>query len=323
MGGTRINQELLYRVATAYYIEKRQQREIAEEFKVSRVQISKYLKMAEDSGMVRVEVISPTIDCEEQEYFQKEFKKHFSVRDVLVAPSYNAHDTLLRSLIAQAENYIWENFGTGELIVGLGWGRTVLGLTENLQQVNRWHWQIVPLAGGNNRASEKYYNINYLVQTFAEKIGAKSQTLYLPLIFDTRAGHESLIESNEFHGISKLWDNIDLLICSLGSDLTGSPLFKFEAKDPKYLDNLREAKAVGDMLTHFYDIDGRIVELGIEDRMINISYEQLMKAKNRMVIVSGKEKTDAILGALRANFIDLLMIDRETALQVLEKNGGK
>jgi DNA-binding transcriptional regulator LsrR (DeoR family) len=320
MAGIRISHELLYRVATAYYIDKKQQREIANELKVSRVQISKYLKMAEEYGLIRIEIIPPVINMEELLYFQQEFKKTFSIKDILVCPSYNTHDTLLRSLIKQAENYIWRNYGTGGLIVGLGWGKTALELTENLQTVEHRHWQIVPLAGGNNRVSEKYYNINYLVQTFAEKIGAKSYSLYLPLIFDTRTGHQSIIQSHEFRHISKFWNAIDLIICSLGSDLAGSPLFKYETKDPKYLNNLKEAKAVGDMLMHFYDIDGKIVELGIEDRMIKISYQQLMEAKNRLVIVSGIEKTDAILGALRANFIDILIIDRSTAIHILERN---
>jgi DNA-binding transcriptional regulator LsrR (DeoR family) len=276
--------------------------------------------MAEECGLIRIEIIPPVIEPEEQLYFQQEFKKIFSIRDILVCPSYNTHDTLLRSLIRQAEKFIWENYETGDLIVGLGWGKTVLELTENLQTVERRHWQIVPLAGGNNRVSEKYYNINYLVQTFAEKIGEKSYSLYLPLIFDTKAGHQSLIQSNEFLHISKFWDAIDLIICSLGSDLSGSPIFKYETKDPKYLNNLKSANAVGDMLMHFYDINGKIVELGIEDRMIKISHQQLMKAKNRLVIASGIEKTDAILGALRANFIDTLIIDRSTAIHVLDRN---
>jgi deoxyribonucleoside regulator len=320
MAGTRIDQELLYRVATAYYIEKKQQREIADELQVSRVQISKYLKMAEERGLVRIEIVPPVVDPDEQRRLHHEFTRHFAVRDVLVCPSYGTHDTRLRSLIEQAGSYLWEHFGTGELVVGLGWGRTVHALAEHLPVASRRHWQIVPLAGGSNRASEKYFNINHLVQTLAERIGARPQAMYLPLVFDTRAGHQSLIQSDEYRHISRLWDGLDLIVCSLGGDLAGSPLFKFEARDPEYLDNLRRAEAVGDMLTHFYDLRGRIVELGIEDRMINISYDQLMKAKNRLVIVSGTEKTDAILGALRARFIDLLVIDRATALQVLERN---
>jgi deoxyribonucleoside regulator len=320
MAGTRIDQELLYRVATAYYVEKKQQREIAEELQVSRVQISKYLKMAEARGLVRIEIVPPTVDLEEQQRLQREFARHFAVKDVRICPSYGAHDTALRTLTQQAESYLWEHFGTGELVVGLGWGRTIHALTENLSATSRRHWQIVPLAGGSNRASEKYFNINHLVQTLAERIGATPQSMYLPLVFDTRAGHKSLVQSEEFRRISRLWDSLDLVICSLGSDLAGSPLFKFEAKDPAYLDNLRRAEAVGDMLTHFYDIRGEIVELGIEDRMINVSHAQLMRAKNRLVIVSGTEKTDAILGALRARFIDLLIIDRSTAIQVLERN---
>jgi deoxyribonucleoside regulator len=322
MAGTRIDPELLYRVATAYYLEKRQQREIADELQVSRVQVSKYLKMAEERGLVRIEIVPPVVDPEEQRRLRREFTRQFGVRDVVVCPSHGTPDTRLRRLVELAGAYLWEHFGTGELVVGLGWGRTVHALAEGLQGGTRRSWQIVPLAGGSNRASEKYFNINYLVQTLAERIGARPHSVYLPLVFDTRAGHQSLTQGEEFRALSRLWDGLDLVVCSLGSDLAGSPLFRFEAKDPAYLDNLRRAEAVGDMLTHFYDLRGRIVELGIEDRMINISHQQLMRVRNRLVIVSGTEKTGAILGALRARLVDQLVIDRATALQVLERGRG-
>src|SRR5215470_20123390 len=165
MRGSRIDPELLYRVATAYYVEKRQQREIAAELGVSRVQVSKYLKMAEERGLVRIEIIPPSVKKEEQRRFRQAFRRRFATRDVLVCPSYDSRDAVLQSLIRQGEKYLWETFGTGERVVGLGWGRTMHALAENVEPVSRRHWQLVPLAGGNNRASEKYYNINYLVQT--------------------------------------------------------------------------------------------------------------------------------------------------------------
>jgi deoxyribonucleoside regulator len=318
-----IHDDLLYRVATAYHIEKKNQREIASELGVSRVQISKYLKMAEARGLVRVEVIPPVISSEELLHFKTEYKKNFVLRDILVCPSYSAHDTLFRSLLRQAESYVFSHFGPGEMVVGIGWGRTTYEFIENMSPVDRSLWQIVPLAGGSSRASKKYFNTNHLVHALSEKLRAQSQLLYLPLISDTKAGRRSISVGDEYSQIVKLWDALDLIICSVGSDLTGSPLFTDAVIGSDYLRKLSKSHAVGDMLTHFYDVEGNIMEIGIEDRMINISLDQLLKAKSRMVIVSGVEKTDAILGALRANLVDILIIDQTTATQVLDQNKRK
>jgi DNA-binding transcriptional regulator LsrR (DeoR family) len=318
-----INDELLYRVATAYHIDKKNQREIALDLAVSRVQVSKYLKMAEARGLVKVEIIPPAIGSEELLRFKAKYKKHFGLRDILVCPSYNAQDALFRSLFKQAGDYLFANYGPREMIVGIGWGRTTYEFTEHMSPVDRSQWRIVPLAGGSNRASKKYFNTNHLVHALSEKLHAQSQLLYLPLISYSKAGRRSISVGDEYGQIVKLWDTLDLIICSVGSDITGSPLFTNAVIGLDYLRKLSRSHAVGDMLTHFYDLQGNIIEIGLGDRMINVSLDQLMKANNRLVIVSGIQKADAILGALRAHLVDILIIDQATAVQVLDNNKRK
>jgi len=312
-----INDDLLYRVACSYHIEKKNQREIAAQLGVSRVQVSKYLKMAASRGLVRVEVIPPSISSSDQSFFRGQFLSRFPMKQILVCPSYNSRDTLFRTLLRHSEDFLFSVLGSTDMVIGLGWGRTVYELTENMRPVERSLWRVVPLAGGSNRASEKYFNTNHIVQTFSEKLGAQSELIYLPLISDSTESRRSILQGDEYDRISKLWSSLDVTICSVGSNLTGSPLFRYGVIGPEYLEILSRSRAVGDMLTHFYDVEGNIVEIGIEDRMINVSLAQLRNTKNRVVIASGSDKSSAILGGLRAGLIDILVIDQSTAASVL------
>ena len=71
--------------------------------------------------------------------------------------------------------------------------------------------------------------------------------------------------------------------------------------------------AVGDIICHFIDKDGRLVDTEIDSRLISIPLQTLSQLKNVIGVAAGKHKVSAIAAALKGNYLDILVTDEDTA----------
>jgi len=78
--------------------------------------------------------------------------------------------------------------------------------------------------------------------------------------------------------------------------------------------------AVGDILSHFMDKNGRLVAMDQEGRLMSTGLEDLRKLENVVGVAGGPSKADAILAALRGGYLDVLITDEETAQTLLDRS---
>ena len=72
------------------------------------------------------------------------------------------------------------------------------------------------------------------------------------------------------------------------------------------------------MLCHFIDANGNLVPSDLESRLITTPLEALKTLDNIIGAAGGYYKTEAILAALRGNYLDILITDEAAAYQILE-----
>ena len=75
---------------------------------------------------------------------------------------------------------------------------------------------------------------------------------------------------------------------------------------------------MGDILGHFFDLDGQPVACEVDQRIIALSLDQLRAMPTVVAVAGGSEKTEAVLGALRGSYANVLVTDAETAQAVLQ-----
>ena len=80
---------------------------------------------------------------------------------------------------------------------------------------------------------------------------------------------------------------------------------------------LGEQGAVGDICLRFFDADGERVESDVDRRVIGVTLEQLRGPTARVGIAGGERKYEAIRGALRGGWINVLITDTPTAERLL------
>ena len=84
-----------------------------------------------------------------------------------------------------------------------------------------------------------------------------------------------------------------------------------------------ERGAIGDIGFRWFDKEGKKIVHDYEDR--TIGYDVLEKADNCKVVAlaGGEKKHEAVLGALRGQFVDVLITDSETAKYLIDNKNRR
>ena len=157
--------------------------------------------------------------------------------------------------------------------------------------------------------------MNQLVTEAAQHLGAKAHFLSLPMVLSSAELRNALIKEAGVSDNIGRWDRIDLACVGIGvvPPVPGMVAYIGE----QHLPRLIEDGAVGDMCGIYYDRDGRIIESGLEDRMIAANAEQLKNASSLVAVACGEDKAAAVLGALRTGLVSTLFIDQAMAEKIL------
>ena len=81
---------------------------------------------------------------------------------------------------------------------------------------------------------------------------------------------------------------------------------------------LHEQGAVGDVCARYYDSQGQVLDVELNHRVIGIKLHVLHEIECVIGVAGGLAKAEAILGALRGDYIKILVADDVAARKVLE-----
>jgi lsr operon transcriptional repressor len=81
---------------------------------------------------------------------------------------------------------------------------------------------------------------------------------------------------------------------------------------------LTEHHVVGDILGQFFDADGVVADVPLHDRRIGIELADLKNISKVIGVAGGAHKAEALLGALRGGFLDVLVTNEIAAVRLLE-----
>jgi DNA-binding transcriptional regulator LsrR (DeoR family) len=143
-----------------------------------------------------------------------------------------------------------------------------------------------------------------------------------PGIVGSQASLDVLLADPYVHEAMALFDQVSLALVGIGA-LQPSELLAKSGNifSDEELGILRGAGAVGDILLHFFNEHGQPVETPLNNRVISMSLPQLRQVDRAVGVAGGRRKQEAILGALRGNFVNVLITDCYTARRLIEAPG--
>jgi DNA-binding transcriptional regulator LsrR (DeoR family) len=80
---------------------------------------------------------------------------------------------------------------------------------------------------------------------------------------------------------------------------------------------LKEAGAVGDILSRPYDIYGNPIKIPLSERIIAVQLNEIKNIKKRIAVAVGGSKVKTIIGASRGQYINELITDEMTADSII------
>ncbi len=315
-----IDFRLLSKVASLYYHQNYSQLEIANKLSLSRPKVSRLLKEARERGVVRI-----TVNYSDKNYVNLEVKleEKYHLKEVVIvdidSDSYSEESPFLkRQMGAEAASYLQRIITKGD-VLGVTWGTTLQEMVESIrpQQIEDLH--IVQLLGGVGPPEAKAHAAD-LSRRVAHLFYGSLTLLPAPGIASNPESRKALLSDNQVKSAYDLFPKVTKAFIGIGS-LSTNPVLETEngLVDPETRDKLLENKAVGDISLRFFDKNGKPVKTTLEERLIGIDLNQLKNIKNVVAIAGGKSKIEAIKGALRGGYIDVLITDIITASTLVKK----
>lgn len=299
------------KIAYYYYKLGMTQDNIAKKMSISRQRVNRILKKCLETGIVKIVI---------QEFEHQNVELEIQLETLLglneIIIVNNAGGEINESLGVAASSYL-ERVIKDNDIIGFSRGRALSSLVNNLQPIDRANLTVTQLVGGLN-AEESHVNSDYIVRHSSEILNAKPYFMYAPIILENKQLRDSLMKESFYSRVYDMMKACTIALVGIG-DMSSKSAFvhkKFMSKTE--YDILQSKNAVGEICTHYYDVTGKIIESGINDRVLAIDSDSFKNIPLRIGVGSGSEKRSAIIGALRGGLINVLITDLETAQALSE-----
>ena len=164
---------------------------------------------------------------------------------------------------------------------------------------------------------------NEICRALAEGCGGRAVSLYAPAYVQNAEMRDRLLEQDAVAHTLETAAGADIALVGIGGTDDGCTMVRSGCLSTDEIARLRHQGAVGDIIGNFVDVEGRSVASPHSDRLIALSIDDLRRIDTVVAVVSEAEKPLAILGTLRADVIDVLIVDAANARAVLDLAAGK
>ncbi|HUZ27542.1 MAG TPA: sugar-binding transcriptional regulator [Streptosporangiaceae bacterium] len=309
-------EELLLRVAWFYYKDELTQDEIAKRLSVSRASVGRMLDRARKVGLVSINLNSDHLDAFE---VSGELRATFGLTEALVVPDYQLEPADRHALNARlgvgGAQFMSTHLRPG-CSLGVGWGETVSRVVAATNFGAVGPVRMVTLTGGvdgylQTILSSKSEGVNDPEATTATIIPS-------PIVASTPRLAAALKAEPTIQHVLKQACNVEQAIVGVGTPTADATLVQMGYVAAADMRQLRDRGVVGDILGQFFDASGKVVSLPIHDRRIGIELSDLVGIPKVVGVAGGLHKAEAILGALRGGFLNVLVTNEHVALRLLQ-----
>ena len=313
----------LIKAAELYYRDGLSQQEIAQKLHTSRTSISRALIQARNEGYVQIRIQYPE---QSNLGLERELEEKYGLTEAVVAvPAYDQSSE--QEVAFQAVDYILRVLKKN-MVLGMTWGRAMHGFVEQLAQDERLrslsfrNVKIVPFLGTPGVTQLDSWDATTYSNTLATKVGnllhCASYNLSAPMYVDGEKEKELIEGIDEISKVLHMAETADMALIGIGSMQKDSSIIKAGIRTEEEYKELIQKGAVGEIVGRIYDKNGQTVDEDLRRKMIGISLDKIAKIPVRVGISYGKDKIEAIKGAISGGLVNVLVTDVPTAELLLK-----
>jgi DNA-binding transcriptional regulator LsrR (DeoR family) len=303
--------------AWLYYVGNLSQQEVSKHLGISRFKVLRMLADARAQGLVRISVehrTSHTLALADR------LARKFDLSEVQVAPvpSRDLDESYGRAAVGMlAAGYLERITAVEEpRTVGVGWGRTLSAMADNLTAVTKKNLTFVSLMGSVTHAT--HTAPGDVCVRLAAQTGGRALLLPAPFVADSADACETVMAQRLVAEALSEARKADHALMSIGECRDGAILFESGIFSDEQLQQLLDADVVGDCCGVFFKADGSVADIEL-NRSTPCVKPQEFTGMDAVILASGKGKCAATLAVLRAGFVNRLMVDETLAVLLLEE----
>ncbi|GAB5096474.1 sugar-binding transcriptional regulator [Caballeronia sp. GAFFF2] len=300
---------LAIRAAWLHYAAGQTQADVAARLGVSSVKAHRLIMRANQSGAVKFTIDGDVAECV---VLEAELAQRFGLSYCEVVPDLNEGDLPLRALGVAGAHFMQREIATRQGgVIGIGHGRTLAAVVENIPRLDAGTVRFVSLLGGVTR---KYTANPYdVIHRLAEQTGAVSYVLPLPFFANKAEDREVLLAQRGVREVFDMAAHADLMVVGIGSVNADAQLVASHMIEPDEIQEVRDKGGQGELLGHFFSDTGQSVETSLAARTVAPELDDL-KGRRIIAIAGGASKIAAIRAVLNSGLLSGLITDEASAL---------
>lgn len=305
---------LASRAAWLHYAGGLTQGEVAARLNIPAMKAHRLIARAGRDGLIRIFVDGAVAECVQLEEI---LKARFQLEAVQVAPDLGEPGLPLKALAFSGASYLHavlqRNAGQ---IVGVGHGRTLAAVVRHLPTMPTSEVKFVSLLGGLTRKfSASPFDVIHLI---AERTDSEAYLMPVPLYANSAADRAVLLAQLGISAVFDIARRADLMLVGIGEARPSGSLVQTGMIRPDEVVELERAGVAGEMLGHFFDAHGNIIETELSSRSISLPLQDL-RGRNIVAIAGGPSKVAGIRAALASGFLKGLITDELTARRLVNE----
>lgn len=309
-------EKLMVTVAKMYYNFRMSQKEIATELGISRGYVCQLLEQARSTGVVEIKVNDLSAEESELEGY---IRKMFALRKVKIfqTPPHSGVNQLTEDIVSEACRCL-DSVLDSDMTVGFSWGETIYQISSNMEnRPQTKNVTAIPLCGGISNLLKKIY-VSEISTNIADAYNGTPLFIPLPAILQSREIRDSLMSDEHIGGLLERGKHADVALFTVGVPGEQNALCRSGYLDSQMWEQLAEKGAVGDIFAHFIKGDGEICDPELDQRTVSVSLKDFAAIPHKICVAVGVPKAQALLGALRKKYVDVLITSHETIQTLLK-----
>ncbi|MBX3597730.1 MAG: sugar-binding transcriptional regulator [Rhizobiaceae bacterium] len=305
-------EELKIRAAWLYFVEGLTQEQVAERLGMNRIKAWRLLAAARQDGSVQISI---NTQAEPNIRLQRDLEKHCSLEEAIVVPSSSDMDESVATVVGHATGrYISSHIDNG-LTIGVGWGSTFQVSMRSLSWREVKDVTVISLLGGLSHTT--LLNPSAAAWRLADVYNTELYQIMAPVFTGDEHLAQLLWAQNDLKELHRKAQEIDLALVSVSDISKNASIFHRKLLTWEEGMSLKEAGAVGDVLCHFVDRNGQVIDHPVNKRVMAINPNELRKIP-RVVLSSGSvRKVEAIRAGILATNATTLITDEAAAKALL------
>ncbi|MEM9222606.1 MAG: sugar-binding transcriptional regulator [Pseudomonadota bacterium] len=318
MAGIDEDNALAARAAWLYFSGGLTQGEVAKRLAVPSTKAHRLIARATKEGLVRVFVDAAVAECVALE---EELCARYGLEYCRVAPDLGETGLPRRALGLAGASFLRQALeSNNDACIGIGHGRTLAAVVSELPSLRGVEASIVSLIGGLTRKFAA--NPFDVIYRLAEKTGADAFLLPVPLYANSAADRDVMLSQLGVTQVLERRRAATLFFFGIGEVGSHAHLSETGTVTPDEMAGLHRKGAVGEVLGHYLDVDGKPVSSNLSQRVIAPSLEEL-SGRMTVAIAGGPTKTACVGAALAGGFLKGLITDEATARRLVSSAPGR